>query len=52
VGSGDDMNDLGLSSACSSFLLELIAVLADVGVGVCDFLDAQGMGMVMVKFCL
>jgi hypothetical protein len=51
VGSGDDMNDLGLSSAGSSFLLEFTAVLAEVDVAVCDFLDAQGSGIVMVKLC-
>lgn len=53
VGSGDDMNDLGLSSGCSSFLLEFIAAPFDVdGVRACDFLDAQGRGIVMVKLCL
>ena len=51
MGSGDDMNDLGLSSADSSFLLEFTAVPAEVDVAVCDFLDAQGSGIVMVKLC-
>lgn len=52
VGSGDDMNDLGLSSAWSSFLVELIIALFAVdAVRICDFLEDQGRGMVMVKLC-
>jgi hypothetical protein len=53
VGSGDDKNDPGLSSGWSSFLVELIVALFAVdGVRVCDLLEDQGRGIVMVKLCL